>query len=315
MTGAEEGRTTIGRALRDAAARLAANSDSPDLDAQLLLAEVLGLERPGLLARLGDALPAAALEPFASLVDRRASGEPVAYLLGRAWFHGLSFVVSPAVLIPRPETELLVDWGLAWLAARERTLPAPRVLDVGTGSGAIIVALAHAWRERFPPAAGRPEPRWLAVDLSAAALAMARENARRLVPEASISFAHADLWPGDLAEAAAGPTVPATYDLVLANLPYVGTDEVDLLAPDVRDHEPHEALFAGPDGLGCIRRLIAGLPERLAAGGAVGLEVGWTQAEAVATLLAEALPGSAVEVRRDLAGIGRLVVAETRELR
>ena len=116
MTGAEGRRATIGRALREAAARLAASSDSPDLDAQLLLAEVLGLERPGLLARLGDALPAAALEPFASLVDRRASGEPIAYLLCRAWFYGLSFAVSPAVLIPRPETELLVDWGLAWLA-------------------------------------------------------------------------------------------------------------------------------------------------------------------------------------------------------
>ena len=315
MTGAEGRRATIGRALREAAARLAASSDSPDLDAQLLLAEVLGLERAGLLARLADALPTVAAEPFAAFIDRRVAGEPVAYLLGRAWFHGLSFAVSPAVLIPRPETELMVDWGLAWLAARERTLPAPRVLDVGTGSGAIIVALAHAWRERFPAAAGLPEPRWTAVDLSAAALAMARENARQLVEEAVIDLRHADLWPGGSAEAAAGPTVPTTYDLVLANLPYVGTDEVDLLAPDVRDHEPHQALFAGPDGLDCIRRLIAGLPERLAAGGAVGLEVGWTQAEAVATLLAEALPGSAVEVRRDLAGIGRLVVAETRELR
>ncbi len=301
MTGADGQRTTIGRALREAGARLASSSESPDLDAQLLLAEVLGLERPGLLARLTEDLPAAAAEPFAAVIERRAAGEPVAYLLGRAWFHGLSFAVNASVLIPRPETELLVDWGLAWLAARERTLPAPRVLDVGTGSGAVIVALAHAWRERFPRAAGRPEPHWTAVDLSEAALAVARENARRLLPEAVIDFRHADLWP----------TESASYDLVLANLPYVGTDELDLLAPDVRDHEPHEALFAGPDGLDCIGRLIAGLPKRLAVGGAVGLEVGWKQADAVAGLLAAALPGAMVERRRDLAGVGRLVAANT----
>lgn len=293
--------STVGMALREAGARLAASSDSPDLDAQLLLAEVLGLDRPGLLARLGDPLAPVARASLAQLVDRRACGEPVAYLLGRAWFHGLSFAVNRAVLIPRPETELLVDWGLAWLAARERTLPAPRVLDVGTGSGAVIVALAHAWRERFPPAAGRREPHWTAVDLSEAALTVARENARRLLPEGVIDFRHADLWPAD----------PASFDLILANLPYVGTDEVDLLAPDVRDHEPHEALFAGPDGLDCIGRLIAGLPKRLAAGGAVGLEVGWKQADAVAGLLAGALPGAMVERRLDLAGVGRLVAANT----
>ena len=288
---------TVGQTLRQAAGRLV-DSDSPDLDAELLLADVLGLERPGLLARLRDPFPDDAGPAFQALVDRRVAGEPVAYILGRAWFHGLSFEVSPAVLIPRPETELLVDWGLACLQDRDRHLPAARVLDVGTGSGAVIVALAAAWRDRFPAAAGRPEPRWQAVDLSAAALEVATANAQRSVPEATIAFVCADLWP---------EPVDVTFDLVLANLPYVGLDEADLLARDVRDHEPHEALFAGPDGLDCIRRLVADLPRRLAPGGAVGLEVGWKQAEAVARLLAEALPGVAVEIRKDLAGIGRLV--------
>lgn len=288
---------TVGQTLRQAAGRLV-NSDSPDLDAELLLAEVLGLERPGLLARLRDPFPDDAGPAFRVLVDRRAAGEPVAYILGRAWFHGLSFGVNPAVLIPRPETELLVDWGLACLEGRDQDLPAARVLDVGTGSGAVIVALAAAWRDRYPAAAGRPEPCWQAVDLSTAALDVAMANARRLVPEATIAFMCADLWPQPIA---------ATYDLILANLPYVGLDEADLLARDVRDHEPHEALFAGSDGLDCIRRLVADLPQRLAPGGAVGLEVGWKQAEAVAGLLAEALPGVTVEVRTDLAGIGRLV--------
>lgn len=288
---------TVGQTLRQAAERLV-DSDSPDLDAELLLAEVLGLERPGLLARLRDPFPDDAGPVFQVLVDRRAAGEPVAYILGRAWFHGLSFEVSPAVLIPRPETELLVDWGLACLEGRDQNLPAAHVLDVGTGSGAVIVALAAAWRDRYPPAAGRPEPRWQAVDLSAAALSIAAANARRLVPEAAITFARADLWPEPIA---------ATYDLILANLPYVGLDEAELLARDVRDHEPHEALFAGPDGLDCIRRLVADLPLRLAPGGAVGLEVGWKQAERVARLLEVALPGVAVEIHQDLAGIGRVV--------
>lgn len=296
MTG-ETQRATVGQSLRQAAGRLV-DSDSPDLDAELLLAEVLGLERPGLLARLRDPFPDDAGPAFQALVDRRVAGEPVAYILGRAWFHGLSFEVSPAVLIPRPETELLVDWGLACLEDRDRHQPAARVLDVGTGSGAVIVALAAAWRDRFPPAAGRPEPGWQAVDLSSAALDLAMANARRLVPEATIAFMCADLWPQPIA---------TTFDLILANLPYVGLHEAGLLARDVRDHEPNAALFAGPDGLDCIRRLVADLPGRLAPGGAVGLEVGWKQADGVAGLLAEALPGVAVEIRKDLAGIGRLV--------
>lgn len=300
---------TLASALRAATLRLRATSPTPDLDGQLLLAEVLGWDRARLLGRLDERLAVEVAVRYGALVDRRATGEPVAYILGRAWFHGLRFEVSPAVLIPRPETELLVDWGLAWLNAwpSGRARP-PRVLDVGTGSGAIVLGLAAAWgtarrrgglQRRADP--DQREPEWWATDLSPPALAVARANAASLVPERTIRFVEADLWP---------PEDAGAFDLVLANLPYVGTDERALLTRDVLAFEPTDALFAGPDGLGLIRRLVRSLSGRLAPGGAVGLEIGYRQGEAVAALLGEALPKGKVRVHRDLAGLERLVTGE-----
>ncbi len=309
MTLGSEPIPTLASALRAATLRLRATSPTPDLDGQLLLAEVLGWERARLLGRLDDLLSEEEASRYEALVDRRAAGEPVAYILGRGWFHGLRFQVSPAVLIPRPETEQLVDWGLAWLKAwpPPRARP-PRVLDVGTGSGAIVLALAAAWEAerrggRRPQGAGPDpqEPEWWATDLSSSALAVARANAASLVPEQRIHFVEADLWP---------PARAGTFDLVLANLPYVATDEQDLLMPDVLAFEPAEALFAGPDGLGLICRLVRSLSERLAPGGAVGLEIGYRQGEAVAALLAEVLPQGEVRVHCDLAGLERMVTGE-----
>lgn len=294
---------SLGAALGDAALRLAGCSPTPHLDAQLLLAQLLGWERARLLGRLDEALPEEIGPVFAGRVARRAAGEPVAYLLGLAWFHGLQFTVGPEVLIPRPETELLVDWGLAWLRGRVPQVGpdlAPlRVLDVGTGSGAIVVALAVAWSAL---AGTGPSPAWWASDLSREALALAAANAARLCPAAAIRFHHADLWPE--------PGEARTFHLLLANLPYIGTEERASLAPDVVDYEPHLALFAGPQGLDQVRRLIDGLPRRLAPGGGVALEIGYRQGEAVKALLQEALPGAVVQVHRDLAGLDRMVTAQ-----
>lgn len=203
---------------------------------------------------------------------------------------------------------------------RDPNRRAATVLGVGTCSGEVIVSLAAAWRRRFPAAAARPQPHWQAVDINEAALAVARASARRLVPELDIALERADLWPkadatstipsvDPIRSVTPVPPAPATFDLIPANLPYVGTAEAELLARDVRDHEPHAALFAGADGLDCIRRLIAGLPERLAPGGALGLEVGWKQAEEVVGLLAAGLTGATVAIRQDWAGIERLVCA------
>lgn len=294
---------SLGTALRSAVHRLRSTSPSPDLDAELLLGQLLGWERARLLGSLDEALPDEIAEPLSALIERRAAGEPVAYLLGRAWFHGHRFSVGPQVLIPRPETEMLVDWGLAQLKSRALLPPdtaqaQPRVLDVGTGSGAIIVALAAAWAEVATIA---PPPVWWASDLSPAALELAASNAARLAPTQTIQFRATDLWP-DSSEA-------GRFDLILANLPYVGTDERTTLEPDVVDHEPHLALFAGPQGMDLIRRLVAGLPGRLAPGGAVALEIGHRQGEAVASLLAAALPAATVQVHPDLAGLDRMVTA------
>ena len=257
--------------LAAAATRLAAaGCDSPRLDAELLLAEALGTTRTALYMRTPGPLEPAAGARFAELVARRADREPVAYILGRKPFRRLELAVDPRVLIPRPETELLAEVALD-------LPPGARVADVGTGSGAVALALADE----------RPDLELTGIDLSADALAVARENARRLGLE--VSFVRGDLLVG-------GP-----YDAVLANLPYV--EDGDELPPEIDRYEPPEALYGGPDGLDLVRRLIevAGTVPMLA------LEVGAGQAGAVASLLREA-GFVEVERRRDLAGHERVVV-------
>lgn len=248
------------------------------LDAQLLLLHTLGRpvhERAWLLAHDGDALPSDAWPALAALCARRRAGEPVAYLLGEKEFHGLALQVDARVLVPRPDTETLVEWALE--VALDR--PRPTVLDLGTGSGAIALALQHA----------RPDAVVDAVDASADALAVARGNARRL--GLAVRFAQAD-W---LAGAASG------YDLIVSNPPYIAAGDPHLPA---LAHEPVSALVSGADGLDDIRRIVADAPAHLASGGWLLLEHGHDQEAAVRALLAAA-GFEAVQSRQDLAGIER----------
>lgn len=243
---------------------------------------MLGSDRARLAIDAGRALEQAQADAFAELLRRRAEErEPLAYITGTRHFRSLELAVDRRALIPRPETELLVE------AALE--LPdGTRVLDVGTGSGAVALALACE----------RPRLRVAASDASADALELARANARRLGIE--LELLHADLLDG----------VPDAFDAVLANLPYVAERERDTLAPEIVEHEPHAALFAGPDGLGAIRRLLAQLAARPRVRFAA-LEVGAGQAREVLALLAAA-GFSSTRTLRDLAGIERVVIGEGR---
>jgi release factor glutamine methyltransferase len=260
----------------------AAGVESPRLDAELLLAEAAGIDRSRLIAEPDAALAPSAGREFGAMVRRRLRREPVAYILGRRWFRDIELRVDRRVLIPRPETELLVEVALE--------LQPRRALDVGTGSGAVALALA----------AELPGVNVIASDSSPEAILMARENAARLGLAERVGF---------VAE-----TLPAGggFDLLLANLPYVAESEWSRLEPEIREWEPREALLGGPDGLDAIRDLLADLRERETGGkpytAAVALEVGADQAGAVAAMLAEAgFPRT--ETRHDLAGIGRVVLA------
>lgn len=268
------GGVSVRDALDSALVALTASGvDTPRLDAELLLAHALGVDRAALYTDRDLDVAGPASRRFQELVARRARGrEPVAYLLGRRGFRHLELDVDPRVLVPRPETELLVEVGLE--------LPTGvSVVDVGTGSGAVALALKQE----------RPDLDVAATDVSAGALAVARANAARLGLE--VAFTQADLFDG-------------APHAVLSNPPYVA--DGDALPPDVARHEPAAALFAGPDGLDVIRRLVgraAESPVEL-----VALEVGAGQADAVAAL-ASGAGFATVGTRRDLAGVERVVVA------
>jgi release factor glutamine methyltransferase len=263
---------TLQQALATAAARGVAR-----LDAQLLLLHVLGRsasDRAWLIAHDDEPLPGGAQQRFDALVHRRRDGEPVAYLVGEKEFFGLSLQVDARVLVPRPDTEVLVEWALELLRDR----PAPRVIDLGTGSGAIALAIQAA----------RPDARIEAVDRSGQALEVARANAARL--QLPVLFRQADWLDG-----------AGVYDLVVSNPPYVAAGDGHLAA---LQHEPLSALAAGADGLEDLRRITAQAPAHLAKGGWLLLEHGWDQAAAVRGLLAQ--QGLAeVTSRTDLAGHAR----------
>ena len=269
---------TTAQALRDAATSLAQASDTPRLDAELLMAEALGVARSELLLRH---MAGAAPDAFAALVERRLRHEPVAYILGRQEFFGLEFHVGPAVLIPRADSEVLVEAALA--AARDlRERPdAVRVLDCGTGSGALLLAVLND----LPQALG------VGIDRSEPALAIARDNAVRLGLAGRARMIAADWDRPDWTAALGGP-----FDLILANPPYVETDAA--LAPTVHAHEPHGALFAGREGLDAYRVLIPQLPALLTGGGVALIEIGAAQADAVSAIAAMA--GFAARLHRDL---------------
>ena len=259
--------------------QLLAQSSLPPLEARMLLERLLGKTRVWLIAHADEAAGAEAEQAFAALAGRRRQGEPIAYILGEREFYGLEFRVAPAVLIPRPETELLVELALA----RIPESAAVRVLDLGTGSGAIAVALAKQ----------RPQARLTAVDVDYAALSVARANARR--HRVSVRFFCGD-WFGALSG--------ETFDLIVSNPPYVAAEDPHLVMGDVR-FEPQRALVGGADGLDCIRAIVANAGVHLRSGAWLLFEHGYDQAEACRALL-EAQGYREVQSWPDLAGIPRV---------
>jgi release factor glutamine methyltransferase len=270
----------------DTADALLRASPLPALEARVLLMHVLGWRRTQLIARGDEALEAAQIDAYRALEARRLKGEPIAQLVGAREFYGLDFEVTPAVLIPRPETELLVETALAAIEG----LAAPRVLDLGTGSGAIAVAIASA----------RPDARVWAVDRSEAALAIAARNAERLLdarrPGGALAFV-AGSWYD-----AIDPSL--RFEAIVSNPPYIASGDPHLDQGDLR-FEPRGALTDEADGLTALRAIVAGAGAHLAPRGALWMEHGYDQAAAVRALLA-AQGFADVSSQQDLAGIERI---------
>ena len=273
---------TLREAVASGAGRL--GGENAGRDAQLLLLHTAGLTRTALFLQPERELSATELTAYEGAIARRASAEPIQYITGQQEFYGLLLKVSPAVLIPRPETELLVEAVLARVSV-EREI---EIVDVGTGSGAIAIALAHSL----------PRARVTAVDLSAAALKVAQENARTHGVMRRARFLESDLL-----EAVAGDV----FDVVVSNPPYVPEVDRESLERQVREHEPGLALFAGADGLDVYRRLIPQAWEALKPGGLLAMEIGYGQQEALAGLMAG---WHGVTFLEDLQGIPRVVTGQ-----
>ena len=277
-----------------------AGSETARLDAELLLAHALDVDRTGVIANWSAPVGEGAAATFRELLARRATGEPVAYIRGVKEFRGLAFGVDGRALIPRPETERLVE--LAELEIVRRLIGAPRppgsppvrVVDVGTGAGAVVVSLGVLLRRRKM----LDEVELTAIDVSEDALELAKENAVGHAIGDRIAFQVADLLPGDRSGA---------WDVVVANLPYVRTDAIPGL-PIAASFEPVLALDGGPDGLQVIGRLLDQLPGAVAGGGAALLEVGGDQEAGIRELASARVPGWDIEIERDLGGLPRVAI-------
>lgn len=272
--------------LETARQQLSAVSDQPSLEAQTLLAGLLGQSRAWIFTYPETLLAPQQLDRLNDQVKRRLQGEPLPYLLGQWEFYGLAFEVTPDVLIPRPETELLVDLGREWLQAHPQRR---RAVDVGTGSGCIAAALAY-WT---------PDLDIFAVDISPAALAVAGRNFARLGLHDRIHPLQADLL-----SILSGP-----FDLICANLPYIPSLPLEDL--DVLQHEPRLALDGGPDGLRLIERLLTQSTSRLAPGGRILLEIEFSQDTSAPALARRYFPQAEVMLKHDLAGLPRGVVVDS----
>lgn len=261
-----------------------AGLDTAEIDARLLAQEAFGLDALRLVSREREMAPATGLESLEAFATRRLGGEPVARLLGRREFWGLDFALNAATLVPRPETEMLVAIGVTRLSGKGERL----FLDLGTGSGAIAVALLREM----------PGTRAVATDISAEALEMARTNAERHGLADRVTFRH-----GEWYDALQGQE---RFDLIVSNPPYIASDVIPRLKPEVRDHDPARALDGGMDGLKAYRTIIAQAARRLKPGGSIAVEIGSTQGALVSKMMSVA-GFSAVELSQDLAGLDRVV--------
>jgi release factor glutamine methyltransferase len=277
---------TIAEAIDVCRERLRSVSQTPWLDARLLAQYVTGLDASAVIAYGDASIDARRRNRLFELAERRASGEPVAYIVGRKSFCGLDIAVDRRALVPRPESEELVmacveDWGGQ----------APAIAEIGTGSGAIACALAHLI----------PKADITASDVSADALELASHNVNQLGFSEQVTLVHSDIFaefPDD-----------ARFDVIIANLPYVGTNNLDQLQTSVRDHEPAQALFAGPDGLDVYRRLLKQAPERLRTGGALYLECAPNNADSLRSLVESTFTSARTQIKKDAAGLERIIVA------
>ena len=274
-----------------------AGAETPALDAEVLLRHLTGRSREEFYRDLVTPWPQDAEPCWQEILNRRASGTPVAYITGEKEFYGLSLQVTPAVLVPRPETEILVQRALE-LFQEGALLPDARILDIGTGSGAISVALA----------VNLPQVQIMAVDISARALAVASANARRYKVQSRLHLEVGDLWPSSEHCVDSVLTAWPKFNLIVSNPPYIASEQIARLSPEVQQ-EPELALDGGTDGLSVYRRLIAGLKEHLLSEGWVLLEVGADQADRVSELLVEAGMQVLPPVS-DLAGYPRVVQAK-----
>jgi release factor glutamine methyltransferase len=278
---------TIGQAWRAARDKFrAADIDTPELDARILAEAAFGLDRMALTLRESAAAPADGIEQLGAFATRRLAGEPVARILGHKEFYGLDFRLNAATLVPRPETELLVELAIAALTPLE----APMLLDLGTGSGCVAIAiLAHV-----------PGARAVATDLAEEALAVARENAGRHGVLDRIEFRRGS-WCTPLAP-------EESFDLAVSNPPYVESDIIAQLQPEVSEHDPHLALDGGEDGLTAYRDIAAGIGSGLKPDGTLMVEIGSEQGLEVGALLSNA-GFAGIDIRKDLGGLDRVVIA------
>ncbi len=268
-----------------------AGQAGPRLDAQVLLGHVLGVDRSTLYTHPERMLTAEQEQRFAALLERRRLGEPVAYLVGHKEFFGLDFLVDRRVLIPRPETELLVEAALRAIRGLLASGRTPLVADIGTGSGIIPITLA-VQEPRLPYL--------YACDISSDALDVARLNCHRHAVEQRVRLLQGDLLA----------PLPEAVDMLIANLPYVGTEEMEALAPDVCAYEPHLALFSGPRGLDILRRFFtsAQQPGKLKTNALLLLELGYQQQEPLRRLLSKLWPQATVTFEKDSAGWDRILL-------